>query len=102
MHSSRGSVCADAGSNAMAQAGAVAVVVTNGYSCNSEDPMANKKHKLSKRAKRLIAAYAHEVSDHREWRNEHNVARTYAELEAYVAELEAWKAGVARHVILGR
>jgi hypothetical protein len=63
---------------------------------------AKKRRKLSKRAERLIAAYAHEVSDHREWNNQSGVDRTYAQLTAYVAELEEWKARVARHVIFGR
>lgn len=43
---------------------------------------------LSKRARTLLDAYAHEVSDHREWNNEHNVKRSRAELVAYILKLE--------------
>lgn len=51
--------------------------------------MPAKQLKLSKRAKRLLDAYAGEVSDHREWNNEHNVKRARAEMERYIARLEA-------------
>lgn len=56
-------------------------------------PCKKPRHKLSKRATRLIAEYAGAVSDHREWNNQHNVDRAFEELTAYVAELER----VAKH-----
>jgi len=45
---------------------------------------------LSTKAKTLIAAYAAEVSDAREWRNEENVKRTLAALSAYLSALEQY------------
>lgn len=45
--------------------------------------------KLSKRATKLLDEYAADVSDHREWNNEHNVKRSRAALVAYILKLEA-------------
>lgn len=49
----------------------------------------NRSNKISKRAKRLLDEYAHDVSDHREWNNEHNVKRSRAALVAYILKLES-------------